>query len=268
MKTTTMIVTPEMAQQWLECNKINRPLRASWVSVLAGMINRGEWRTTHQGIALDGNGGLLDGQHRLSAVIAANQPVKMMVTTGLDASMFGVLDRGRARSLRDVTGDSHIYIAVTNNLWRLFDGLPLNAGSSPTFDQYLGVKSWTDLIVAQTIPHVSTSKHKLTPAAVITAAAVRLMQRQDVMHQLRAMSRMEFGDMAPSVQALCRQLLSDMASTVVNRTDVMVRAYRAFDPENTNLTRIQIKDINAPVSEMRSAVIQYAAANAKTREAA
>lgn len=264
MKSTAVLVTPEMARQWLECNKPNRPLRPSWVSILTGMINRGEWRLTHQGIALDDNGNLLDGQHRLSAIIAAGQPVQMMVTTGLDPSVFGVLDRGRARSLRDITRDGHIHIAVISNIWRLFEGLPVAASSAPTLDQYLSIKAWSDTVATYALAHVTGAKHKLTPAAVVTAAAVRLMQRHDVMDQLQAMSRMDFGCMVPSVQALCRQLLSDFANTSVSRADVMARAYRAFDPDNANLTRIQIKDANVAVSEMRTVVITYAATNAKT----
>ena len=134
MKSTVQTVTPEMASQWLACNKINRPLRSSWVADLAGMILRGEWQTTHQGIALDADDGLLDGQHRLSAIVAAGEPVEMLVTTGLPAASFGVLDRGRSRTLNDITRDSHIYLAITSTLWRLHEGLPVNMGRTPTFD--------------------------------------------------------------------------------------------------------------------------------------
>jgi hypothetical protein len=47
---------------------------------------------THQGIALDTDGVLIDGQHRLAAAVEADQPVDMLVITGVDAATFDVLD--------------------------------------------------------------------------------------------------------------------------------------------------------------------------------
>ena len=44
--------------------------------------------TTHQGIAFDENGVLQDGQHRLCAIVSANKPVDMMVTSGLSPDNF------------------------------------------------------------------------------------------------------------------------------------------------------------------------------------
>ena len=101
MNSTIRTVTPEDAQKILRGNTINRTIRASWVSTLARAIKAGDWNTTHQGIAIATDGTLLDGQHRLMAIIEANKAVKMMVTTGMDRDVFRHIDGGKSRATKD-----------------------------------------------------------------------------------------------------------------------------------------------------------------------
>src|SRR5215831_4798996 len=65
MKTTLERLTPAIARNWLAHNKNNRAIRASHVETLRAAFARGEFVTTHQGVAFDTGGDLLDGQHRL-----------------------------------------------------------------------------------------------------------------------------------------------------------------------------------------------------------
>ncbi len=103
MKTALQTVTPAKAAQWLSAhiNRDNRALRDHAVSYLANEIKRGKWQTTHQGIAFSTAGRLLDGQHRLAAIVKSNQPVQMMVTTDLDEDSFRVIDCGMKRANHD-----------------------------------------------------------------------------------------------------------------------------------------------------------------------
>lgn len=268
MKTTSVMVTPAMAEQWLECNRSNRKLRAAWVSQLAGMITRGEWQHTHQGIALDKDGNLLDGQHRLSAIVLSGIAVQMQVTTGMGADTFAVLDRGRTRSLVDITGDSNIYIAVLGILWRINEGFSISNNIAPTADQYWAAKEWAHdcLDSALRCAH-GASRKKLIPAPVITGAVIRHMMGQDVTDQLRAMGYMDFGAMTGSVQALCRQILANTANSA-GRADLLARAFRAFDPENPGNSKIIIRDVDVVIGEIREAVVGYAARKIASKAAA
>ena len=104
IKTEYLLITPETAKQMLEKNtKNNRSVRPSHVAWLAGMIERGEFTTTHQGIAFAENGDLIDGQHRLHAIVKANRAVVMSVTTGLDNKAFDSFDIGIKRTMYDLT---------------------------------------------------------------------------------------------------------------------------------------------------------------------
>ncbi|MBQ0827388.1 hypothetical protein [Streptomyces tagetis] len=94
-------VTPEIARTFLSRASVNRRLDKGRVSALADTIIRGEWKLTHQGIAFDEVGALLDGQHRLHAIIEADTPVEMLVFDGLSKDVFPVLDTGKRRSAAD-----------------------------------------------------------------------------------------------------------------------------------------------------------------------
>lgn len=101
--TTQMVITPELAKTLLNSNKGNRPLNLPHVASLAKKMKEGSWVFTHQGIALDVNGNLLDGQHRLQAIVNANVSVTMLVTTGMAAAHFEHIDvDARKRSAADL----------------------------------------------------------------------------------------------------------------------------------------------------------------------
>jgi hypothetical protein len=60
-----VVVTPELASKWLARNKKNRRVYQGRVALYASQMASGEWHLTHQGIAFDELGNLVDGQHRL-----------------------------------------------------------------------------------------------------------------------------------------------------------------------------------------------------------
>ena len=74
-------ITPERASEWLAANTTNRPVSKAVVRSFAQAMRRGEWMVTHQGIAFDTQGVLVDGQHRLAAIIEADRPVELTVFT-------------------------------------------------------------------------------------------------------------------------------------------------------------------------------------------
>lgn len=101
METRKVLVTPELAEAWLKLNRGNRPVQARRVRMYADDITSGNWKLTHQGIAFSEDGTLIDGQHRLRAVILAGVPVEMLVTRGCDSGSFVYLDGGAPRKAGD-----------------------------------------------------------------------------------------------------------------------------------------------------------------------
>lgn len=92
-------ITPEMAAGLIETNPRNRSMKAYKVRLLEESIKNGDWEVTHQGIAIDENGKLLDGHHRLTAVVNTGIGVDMMVA--FNAVESTKIDIGTSRNDRD-----------------------------------------------------------------------------------------------------------------------------------------------------------------------
>lgn len=111
MKFQIETITPQVAAEYLSHNiHNNRNVRRDYVEMIARDISTGAFRCTHQGIAFDDDGNLIDGQHRLQAILLANNPVRMVVARGLATDMVNSIDKGAQRSLHDTmvitcTGD-------------------------------------------------------------------------------------------------------------------------------------------------------------------
>jgi hypothetical protein len=101
VRTKVQIISPKRASELLEANTSNRPLSKATVRSFAEAMRRGDWLVTHQGIAFDTNGVLVDGQHRLAAIIEADQSIELTVFTNVDPDTFDVLDTGKRRNAAD-----------------------------------------------------------------------------------------------------------------------------------------------------------------------
>jgi hypothetical protein len=141
MKTVWVDVTPEQARAWLKNNVCNRPLRKAVVANYARQMKRGEWLPIAQGIAFDTKQQLLNGQHRLSAIVASGQTVRLLVTFSVPARIKGsevkpmdLMDTGLPRSISDQLKIQHglsggsilaaivrsiLYFALPQRTWKL-----------------------------------------------------------------------------------------------------------------------------------------------------
>ena len=105
MESKVITITPDMAKAMLEKNmKNNRRINHQTVKRYARIMKAGGWNLTHQGIAFDENDQLIDGQHRLEAIVMANVPITMMVTYGVqhtDGEAF-TIDTGTKRTTKNI----------------------------------------------------------------------------------------------------------------------------------------------------------------------
>jgi hypothetical protein len=105
MYTVTEVITPEIARWYLQSNKSNRPVSAKAVDRIAWDMRTGKFVLTEQGIAFDKDGNLVDGQHRLHAIIKADMAQTMRVTfnaPGIEVPR----DRGQIRAVGDFLLDA------------------------------------------------------------------------------------------------------------------------------------------------------------------
>jgi hypothetical protein len=118
MDCTVETITPSIAAELLSLNIKNRPINESHVAFFEEQLKRGEMLLTHQGIAISDNARLLDGQHRLTAIVRTGISAEILVTRGLSEKVFTVLDSGSKRSAGDV-----LAIAGASNASALATGI-------------------------------------------------------------------------------------------------------------------------------------------------
>lgn len=95
-------VTPEMAHELLGNNPRNRNISSRTTAKLVRAIKNGEWEVNGESIKVDVNGNLIDGQHRLQAIIEADTPIQSLVVSGLPPEAQDTVDIGRPRHLPDI----------------------------------------------------------------------------------------------------------------------------------------------------------------------
>jgi hypothetical protein len=122
-------ITVDRAKELLSKNVDNRRVDESRVTRLAQTIINGDFVITNQGIGVDKNGIVSDGQHRLKAIIKANLPVDMLIITGLEPKCRYVIDTGKGRSHADALQISKLALD-TNSKGKAIDYSKVIASAS------------------------------------------------------------------------------------------------------------------------------------------
>lgn len=95
-------ITPGLAKKWLAQNTHNRNLRQRVVNGYATDMRAGNWVEDGQSIKFSATGVLLDGQHRLSAIVQSGVTLRMLVVSNLPETTQDTMDTGAKRVLGDV----------------------------------------------------------------------------------------------------------------------------------------------------------------------
>lgn len=97
-------ISPEYAEKLLATNHVNqRKLKSHVVDSYVRAMKSGLWTAGNaESIKFSDTGELIDGQHRLSAVVKSGVSVNMFVMTGIKEKNIICIDNGAARNLGDV----------------------------------------------------------------------------------------------------------------------------------------------------------------------
>lgn len=130
MKLESVFVTPALANKWLSKeHPNNRKPSEHRVEMYADDMRAGRWHDNGETIKFDRDGTLIDGGHRVRAVIMSGKSVAMCVAHG---AVIDGIDRGRTRSVVDIrrmNGSEalNIYIAAVKVIYSiLYNGALMN----------------------------------------------------------------------------------------------------------------------------------------------
>lgn len=128
LSAAVMEITPEVATEWLGLNHSNRSQRARGKEAYSRDIAENEWLLTGDTIKFDWFGNLIDGQHRLEAVVLSGKPITSLVVWGVDPKAQNRMDSGIPRSFKDqlqLAGNPHA-ATISAAARRIFLFLPPN----------------------------------------------------------------------------------------------------------------------------------------------
>ncbi len=116
-------IDPPLAGRYLEYNVGNRRLSHAHVEAIARDLTQDRWMFNAQPICFADNGRLLNGQHRLRAVIRAGRSIEVPVVRGLAEAAYATYDchakrRAELGDPLDSFGDQALAYAMANLLWR------------------------------------------------------------------------------------------------------------------------------------------------------
>ncbi|NBR72225.1 MAG: hypothetical protein EBT75_09065 [Proteobacteria bacterium] len=181
MKTIVEKITPKIAEEYLKKVKAGnqRKLIMSRAESYAREMRAGHWFLNHQGIAFDENDCLIDGQHRLMAIILSGIAICLLVTRGIAAEMVNgvrlyaidTIDNGYKRqtgeqlALRHGVENANRVAAATRAVLLWATGIPKNTTSVALeiLSIYPSIKKLS-----------SGNKSKTLPGSVVGCFAVAL----------------------------------------------------------------------------------------------
>jgi hypothetical protein len=189
MKIQIVTVTPELASMILESNRLNRSIKKNHVRYLANQMTNGEWELSPQGIALEGSikepERVLDGQHRLLAIVESGKCFEMVIAEFCDPKVYGILDTGIVRNMRDLTGIERKVIDVVSYLIQVSAGHNMRSTAAKVLDS---VKIMQPVIDA--MGETFTLSTKIVMQAPIRAAfACRVLEDQSRATEINTIMR-------------------------------------------------------------------------------
>lgn len=219
MKITEVTMTPALASKLLQGNTENRYLNQQRITAIAADIASDKWRPDGSPIRKSRSGKLLDGQHRLSAIIRAGRDVPVVLIEDLDDDSVLVIDSGKARSFNDylvVRGyPDHLTAATaTSLLWRWEHGvISFEAGQG----------DW-----------------KVRPIATLTQLWELFTERETDIHHAMAVARRasKYVRLSRSVLAVGYIVCSDIA--VEDASDFFAQLQGDQSPDNAAATLIRV----------------------------
>jgi hypothetical protein len=107
MHMTLEEITPQAAVELLASQAGNRRIKLEKVAEWTADMKSGRWQPIPQPIMIDLDGRLIDGQHRLTAVVRSQSTVLMWVARNVPGQMRRYVDGGVTRTAADVLRMEH-----------------------------------------------------------------------------------------------------------------------------------------------------------------
>lgn len=115
-------ITPDDALEYLKVNEGNRGIKTRKLTAFIRDMKSRDWLWNGETIKFDRDGKLIDGQHRLKAIVESGQPQWMLVVYNVERDAQSTIDTGTARTFGDTLRmrgyrDANLLAGTARMLW-------------------------------------------------------------------------------------------------------------------------------------------------------
>lgn len=251
------LITPGVAEVMLSKNGGNRAVRPSVVKLYAQQMREGQWRETHQAIAVDANGNLIDGQHRLAAIVESGASIWFWVAQYDDSSnaLSLPIDLQARRSHSDI-------LQIDRNSVQIVSTILRHVSNNGRGVAVASVQKGYNAIAAdvESVAHEGKNKTQRAAATIRAGVVMRLVElrlqgrednRLDVIQQFRNFVQVDALDTWwVSVQSFFKQMSSSNYGSM-KQHERFIRSWVAFNPDKRNVT-LRLSPENDCMSDIRA----------------
>lgn len=246
-------VTPDIAASLLErANFGNRKPKPVVVKKYAKLMANGDWRFSPETISISKTGRLLNGQHRMMAVVQSGVTCRFLFATGFDDEVFSVLDRGATRTKADALSIDKKLAEAASLLVRLdVAGTPGMVTDAEVYRAAMDIADVHDDLIT----FCNTSIKVFSSAPFRLAAVARVMrgdEREYVFGMYRNLVLARTENLPPIGHAAIRAVMTGRlfgGGGHIQPTNATV-AWDLFDKHSAQKSKISISYIPARAAEI------------------
>lgn len=168
-------VTPEKAHAYLALSAGNRKLSVDTVLAYTVDMQQGRWIAEASEILFDEAGKLIDGHHRLQAIIDSGTPQHISVKRGVPVVARAVVDTGKSRNPQDLFGmyrPKEEYVTLKLAIVNMCNSMLLDRIHAPKVKTFGAFDSWyrfykdgTEQVIEQVVQLPSRAHWMRAPVA-------------------------------------------------------------------------------------------------------
>jgi hypothetical protein len=241
-----VLITTDKAQEMLQKNSINRRLRPGTVKKYSLIMESGNWLLTPEAICFDADGVLLNGQHRLHAIVSSNTAQECVIWRNVPSEVFSVIDRGQTRSFSDAYGTEKRLSECANFAARIC--------FSAAADYH--VSAMVELLQSsheRLIDFCGAKKRIFSSSPFRLAACIHdLIGNGDYAFSVyRDLLHMDTSCLPRIALSIASAVLDGRIKAMggeASQRQLLARAFKVFDPKCATMSRVQISDVNNDIN--------------------
>lgn len=238
VKYLVMRVTPAQAKKWIKGGNIdNRKIRWEAVAAIADAMTRGEWKVTPECITFSKTMRILNGQHRLLAIILCGLTIELTVSFGWPDEIYQDIDVGITRTKDDIFKlGSKVTSAIGTVAWFLFN---IKKPTSTQFQVYSEKLSPLFRELLEYCPSNATYYASAVAKIAAIASILNGVDKDYVFSMYRNLVLLKLDDLPPVGRALTVQV-QKLRLTTSARKDQLARMMIVFDPKMADKNCISV----------------------------